>query len=826
MSNFGWFFLYYYIELYGESIKERGELMKNHIWTSVKAIFILSLLLLAFPKNYEGYTDLSTYKIQTGKFIGEDEALAALNRLNADTGLVGKDYLTSDYDNYQIITGGFSGEDKVKEVRQEFFKATGIQSTYSGIGDPQSYYLIITGGFSGKFKVIQVLQKFKSETGIAGQYYGIGNPLNYYQIISGSFSGETTVKKVVEQLKDNTGVNSSYVGIGEKQDYYQISSGGFSGETRVKNILQQFVSATGIKATYIGLGSPQNYYQIISGGFTGESNVKKILQQFEASTGINATYAPLGNNRYQIRSEDVLGMTKVNIGRNFFTKKNWSVTYKSTGQTGYERYQIKSDPVFGLDKVNEARGFFKKKNWSVTYKSTGQTGYERYQVKSEPVLGLDKVNEACDFFKKNKWSVTYQSTGQTGYERYQIKSEPVLGMDKVNEARDFFKKNNWSVTYQSTGQTVYDRYQIISEPILGMYKVNEARDFFKKHNWSATYKPTGKLMSYYQIIVDDIVGSETVNADIQKIKQMYGWNATAVKTKNGPQLMYTDYGLSLSSMLDKEMALNPQTDKYRNDPRYVYAAYVDLNKQIINADHVNVRTGPSTSSTVTQQLNTGNSVLVVGQTGDWVEIRLTWQNAQADDVSYYLNPNNFSIDSKDYFQFLKLSQPANLNADEVNQKILSGKGILAGKAQYYIDAANQYGVNDVYLLSHSILETGNGASPLANGVEYNGKTVYNMYGYGAFDSCPETCGAKTAYDNGWFTPQAAILGGAKLISQGYIYNDTFQQDTLYKMRWNPVTTWHQYASDIGWAYKQISSIYNIYQLLDDYTLYFDVPSYR
>jgi beta-N-acetylglucosaminidase len=290
--------------------------------------------------------------------------------------------------------------------------------------------------------------------------------------------------------------------------------------------------------------------------------------------------------------------------------------------------------------------------------------------------------------------------------------------------------------------------------------------------------------------------------------------------------MHTDYGMTLTDMLNKQMQGSPQTDKYRNERRFIHADFVDLTNKVVTSDRVNVRTGPSTTSTITQQVNKGTSVMVIAKTGDWVEVRLTWQNATASDVEPYLNPDNFSINNKDYFQFLKLSQTANINASEVNSKILKGKGILDGKGQAFVDAAKKYNINELYLISHSLLETGNGTSSLATGTVYNGRTVYNMYGYGAYDSCPLSCGAKAAYDNGWFTPEAAIIGGAQFISSRYIYNTTFQQDTLYKMRWNPVQPWHQYATDIGWAYKQVNSIYNLYQLLDDYTLYYDVPSYQ
>ncbi|MCL6615621.1 MAG: glucosaminidase domain-containing protein, partial [Anoxybacillus ayderensis] len=138
------------------------------------------------------------------------------------------------------------------------------------------------------------------------------------------------------------------------------------------------------------------------------------------------------------------------------------------------------------------------------------------------------------------------------------------------------------------------------------------------------------------------------------------------------------------------------------------------------------------------------------------------------------------------------------------------------------------------LISHALLETGNGTSALATGVvvsQVDGqpvepKTVYNMYGIAAYDSCPITCGAEYAYKQGWFTPEAAIIGGAQYIASKYINNPTYKQDTLYKMRWNPDNPGtHQYATDIGWAVKQVTNIKRLYDLLDRYTLIFDIPVY-
>ena len=53
-------------------------------------------------------------------------------------------------------------------------------------------------------------------------------------------------------------------------------------------------------------------------------------------------------------------------------------------------------------------------------------------------------------------------------------------------------------------------------------------------------------------------------------------------------------------------------------------------------------------------------------------------------------------------------------------------------------------VNEVYLISHALLETGAAKSELANGVEIDGKKYYNFYGVGALDSDPIKTGAEYA----------------------------------------------------------------------------------
>lgn len=201
-----------------------------------------------------------------------------------------------------------------------------------------------------------------------------------------------------------------------------------------------------------------------------------------------------------------------------------------------------------------------------------------------------------------------------------------------------------------------------------------------------------------------------------------------------------------------------------------------------------------------------------------------WKDATRSDVEYYANPNNFTDrNASSFYQYLVLSQPAGLNPREVNDKILFDKGSLIGMGNAFVQAGKTHSVNEVYLLAHALHETRNGTSALAQGVKINGKTVYNFYGIGAIDRCPVECGAEYAYNQGWFTPEDAIIGGARFIARDYIH---VGQDTLYKMRWNPdFPGHHQYATDVNWALAQTSRIASLYSLIDDYVLFFDIPAY-
>ncbi|MDW4233263.1 GW dipeptide domain-containing protein [Staphylococcus saprophyticus] len=208
-----------------------------------------------------------------------------------------------------------------------------------------------------------------------------------------------------------------------------------------------------------------------------------------------------------------------------------------------------------------------------------------------------------------------------------------------------------------------------------------------------------------------------------------------------------------------------------------------------------------------------------------------WQDASATEIKNAMDSSKLIKDPTQKYQFLRLDKSQNISSADLD-KLLVGKGILEGQGEAFSEAAKAYNINEVYLISHALLETGNGTSKLANGGDVvNGKVVtngkdkyYNMFGIGAVDSDAVKQGFATAKNNGWNTVKKAIVGGAKFIAVSYINQG---QNTLYKMRWNPENPGvHQYATDVAWAAHNATRIKGFYDSMGKLGKYFDVDTYK
>ena len=187
---------------------------------------------------------------------------------------------------------------------------------------------------------------------------------------------------------------------------------------------------------------------------------------------------------------------------------------------------------------------------------------------------------------------------------------------------------------------------------------------------------------------------------------------------------------------------------------------------------------------------------------------------QRNGISYYKNytlsqmKQKLDPNTKSSYEFVDLRVTTGITANQLNDFInsnsLGRSGNLKGMGTAFVAAAKAYCLNEVYLLSHAILESAWGTSHLASG----DTGAYNFYGIGAYDSDPEH-GSVVANQEGWTTPYGAIMGAAKWISKNYVNDTYYPQNTLYEMKWNsnycsaitPGSVGHEYATDVDWAGK-------------------------
>ena len=213
------------------------------------------------------------------------------------------------------------------------------------------------------------------------------------------------------------------------------------------------------------------------------------------------------------------------------------------------------------------------------------------------------------------------------------------------------------------------------------------------------------------------------------------------------------------------------------------------------------------------------------------------------DLEYYLNPKNFTNSDKGMMQFLRLdTYKGGITESELNSYLnslpkVNGKNtVFYNQGKAFINAAQKYDIDLVYLVSHAMWETGYGKSVLAQGqtiTSYKGKpldkpvTVYNFFGIGAIDKSANVSGAEASYSNGWTSIVKTIEGSAKWISANYIKSSKYNQNTIYKMKFNYDYIWHQYATDVNWSNGISGIMNNIISMYDTASnLEFEVPDYK
>ena len=362
--------------------------------------------------------------------------------------------------------------------------------------------------------------------------------------------------------------------------------------------------------------------------------------------------------------------------------------------------------------------------------------------------------------------------------------------------------------------------------IVHVVKKGESVDVIEKGNdWAKiyymnkiVYAPSQYLSNGSEPIVPDVPSTPeipatveyTVTADIN-MRETASWSGEIIRViKSGELVNVVEYNETWSKIYDD--------GKYGYIPsQYIIKGNIDIETPEESQDNVKYTNYNFTMSAYIQQQQKANSAYTTAK------------------YKEYINPANCNK-----YEFLELNKFREISVSRLN-KLLSDNnaGVLINQGQAVYDTAKKFNIDPLYFIAQSIHETGYGKSTLAKGVtiteiadenkpikDSNGNitgyqmikldapvTVYNLYGIGAKDNLPTMpnraliLGTTYAYNKGWTSVEKAIEGAGEFVSNGYINSSKYNQNTLYKIRFNPNETylWHQYATT-PWYSRDIAKL--------------------
>ncbi|MBW4861469.1 MAG: SH3 domain-containing protein [Paeniclostridium sp.] len=559
------------------------------------------------------------------------------------------------------------------------------------------------------------------------------------------------------------------------------------------------------------------------------------------ATSLNVRSGPSTGN-------SVIGSLKNNEKVEVISESNGWSKIKYNGKEGYvSSTYLKDVNEGGNSKPNETP----KPNPNVETK-TKVVAATSLNVRSGPstshgIIGSLKNNEKVEVISEsNGWS-KIKYNGKEGYvSSTYLKDSNEGGTSKPDE------KPNVEIKIKVVTATSLN---VRSGPstghgIIGSLKNNEKVEVISESNGWSKIKYNGKegyVSSTY--LKDSNEGGAVTPPEQTKTKVV---TATSLNVRSGPS---TGHGIIGSLKNNEKVEVISESNgwskiKYNGKEGYVSSTYLSdyqgggtnpgggsggSSSEVVDGAIVNYRNlNYSLQDHVNKQASKGNGNMISGR---------GFVQASRSDIEHYINPKNFTSSKSGMLQFLRLdSYKGGISASELNGYLnslspaSSGTNVFYNQGQAFLDAARKYNIDVVYLVGHSMVETGYGKSTLAQGqilTSYKGSPlpkpvkVYNFFGIGAFDGTANLSGAEAAYKNGWTTVEKTIEGSAKWLSQNYIHNGGYDQNTLYKMRWSYEHLWHQYATDVNWANVISSVMSRLVGMYDtNSNLVYEVPVHR
>ena len=255
----------------------------------------------------------------------------------------------------------------------------------------------------------------------------------------------------------------------------------------------------------------------------------------------------------------------------------------------------------------------------------------------------------------------------------------------------------------------------------GRYYVDDSGAWVKNAGHGINYSSYYKVKSLYIPVYD---ANGRILSHVSKDTVLFRDNRSTANGRIPVQVAgLTGYvNASQVTAIDSNDTFIPD---YVSDGRYVYHRYSPYTKVMVAYHNANMQVGKSYYS--------------------------------ADGINF----GTFKLDHP--FQFSNLKSRTNYTAADIN-RLYSLMGAndskLAGKGATFKAAEQRYGVNALYLVAHSALESAWGRSKIA-------KDKNNFFGISAYDDTPYT--SATKFDD----VDSGIMGAARWINSKYLHNSGY-----------------------------------------------------
>ena len=461
-------------------------------------------------------------------------------------------------------------------------------------------------------------------------------------------------------------------------------------------------------------------------------NGKKLTGYGKDSAGthyfVNGKYAngKIGNKEYkdgkEVSVENKVPTRGYVNGVYYVDSKpaNW---WYNDGQAWY--FFQNGKKLTGYGKDNAGMHYFYNGKYANWWYNDGTNWY--FFQNGKKLTGYGKDNAGTHYFVNGKYANWWYDDGTNWY--FFQNGKKLTGYGKDNTGMHYFYNGKYANWWYNDGQDWY--FFQNGKKLTGYGKDNAGMHYFEngkyQRNDNNSYAGYYRVTALYIPVYD---ANGRILSHVSRDTVLFRDNRSTVNGRIPVQVA----GLTGYVNSGQVAAINSRTTfipDYVSDGKYVYHRYSAYSSVMVAYHNPNMQVGKPYYS--------------------------------ADGINF----GTFKLDHP--FQFSNLKSRSNYTAADINRLYSlmgANNGKLAGKGATFKAAEQKYGVNALYLVAHSALESAWGKSQIA-------KDKNNFFGIAAYDSTPYT--SATKFDN----VDSGILGAARWIDRNYLSNTGYPARGAY-----------------------------------------------